>query len=67
MHTHSYSWALLYRIISVRLNICVGRQWRDTCGIIPVSWESQGAAPSGRHAGLEKMFLGEVNVIGLDL
>lgn len=28
-----------------------------------VSWESQGAAPSGRHAGLE-MFLGEVNVIG---
>lgn len=32
-----------------------------------VSWESQGAAPSGRHAGLEKMFLGEVNVIGLDL
>lgn len=29
-----------------------------------VSWEGQGAAPSGRHAGLEKMFLGEVNVIG---
>lgn len=36
-----------------------------------VSWESQGGAPIGRHAGLEKMFLGEVNVIfhnfGLDL
>lgn len=32
-----------------------------------VSWESRGGAPSGQHAGLEKMFLGEVNVIGLDL
>lgn len=32
-----------------------------------VSWESWGGASSGRHAGLEKMFLGEVNVIELDL